>query len=112
MNAHYQKYREQYIKRAREWRERYPERVKENGIKYRHGISLKDYNKMFIKQNGRCAICEKPQSDFSRKFIVDHCHKTGRIRDLLCYCCNTLLGKIENEPENLKKLLKYLDKYK
>lgn len=112
MNAHYQKYREQYIRRSREWRKKYPERVKEYGIKYRHGISLKDYKNMLKQQNGKCAICGKLQSDFKQKFIVDHCHKTNKIRGLLCCRCNTLLGRIENIPDNFKRLLEYMEKYK
>ena len=112
MNTHYQKYKEQYIRRSREWREKYPERVIENGIKYRHGISLEDYKRILEEQNGKCAICGKLQSDFKQRFIVDHCHKTEKIRGLLCYRCNTLLGRIENVPNNFKKLLEYLEKYK
>ena len=66
---------------------------------YRFGITPDDFDKMFIQQNGRCALCGRPEPDVqygrTRKLNVDHDHKTGRVRGLLCVQCNTLLGHLE-----------------
>ena len=47
-----------------------------------------EYKKLFDRQNGRCALCDKPQSHFKRKLHVDHDHKTKINRRLLCLNCN------------------------
>jgi hypothetical protein len=48
----------------------------------------KERDYFFRKQNGRCAICDKHQSNFKRRLNLDHNHKSGQIRGLLCYYCN------------------------
>lgn len=65
------------------------------GLKTKFGITLDNYNQMFIEQNGCCAVCGKHQSKFQRRLAVDHNHETGKVRGLLCPNCNTLLGRIE-----------------
>lgn len=63
----------------------------------KYGMTLEDYDKMFVAQNGQCAICQKHQSELKHTLVVDHNHKTGKIRGLLCNRCNTLLGHIEHD---------------
>jgi hypothetical protein len=61
---------------------------------------------MLKKQNNKCLVCERSQSDFKTNFCVDHNHKTGRVRGLLCISCNRLVGEIENgKAEKAKKYL-------
>lgn len=64
-----------------------------------------------IKKHGnKCAICEKPREAFKKNFALDHNHKTGKIRGLLCYRCNKfILGR--QTLETVKKMLEYLLKY-
>ena len=64
-------------------------------LKTVYGIPFDDYNRMFTEQNGCCAICGKHQSEFSNRLNVDHDHKTGVVRGLLCVACNTRLGQYE-----------------
>lgn len=59
-------------------------------LKYKYGITLEDYNRMFNEQEGKCFICH-----LNKKLVIDHCHKTGKVRKLLCHGCNIILGKIE-----------------
>src|ERR1700730_4434188 len=65
--------------------------------KRRYGITFEQYEDMFAEQGGVCAACGKPEKKFSNKskqitrLHVDHCHKTGRVRGLLCNDCNTAL---------------------
>ena len=80
-------------------------------LKKRFNMSEEDYNILFIKQNGCCAMCEVHQSKFTRKLGVDHCHKTGKIRGLLCTACNARLGTVEDKEFCLKATV-YLQKFK
>lgn len=67
----------------------------------KHGLAGKRYQQayatMFAEQNGLCKICKRDQEHAPHKrFCIDHCHVTGKIRGLLCEPCNHLLGDIEN----------------
>jgi Recombination endonuclease VII len=62
------------------------------------------------KHGNKCAICNKPGSAFKKKLAVDHAHKSGRIRGLLCFYCNRyVLGR--HTQETAKSILDYLLKY-
>ena len=71
----------------------------------KYGITPVDYNQMFAKQNGCCLYCDKHQSEFDYRLCVDHNHTTGKVRGLLCYRCNVILGTVENNLELVKKML-------
>jgi hypothetical protein len=73
-----------------------------------YGITLEDYKRMLVEQNSCCKMCDKHSSLFKRCLHVDHCHKTGVIRGLLCTNCNTALGIIESEELN-ERALRYLN---
>ena len=87
---------------------------KENGIFRDFGITLKDYDKMLEKQNGGCKICGTKEIGHKRqgRFCVDHNHKTGKIRGLLCTNCNRLLGAAKDDIEILTKAITYLTESK
>lgn len=64
--------------------------------------------KLSVKQGGKCGICEKPESAFKMRLSVDHNHKTGQVRGLLCYRCNKfIVGR--HTLESALKLVKYLE---
>lgn len=76
-----------------------------------HGCSYEEYKRLEAKQKGKCAVCKKPPrgSKFNeRRLHVDHCHRTGFIRGLLCIKCNVALGLLEDNPRLLKSALRYL----
>ena len=58
-------------------------------------MSLEQYNQMALAQNGVCAICKKENSN-GIKLSVDHNHKTGKVRGLLCQRCNFVIGEISD----------------
>lgn len=71
----------------------------------RHGITRADYERMDAEQNGLCAICQRrPHAQ------IDHCHKTGKVRGLLCPGCNTALGKFGDNAAALRRALDYLER--
>lgn len=58
-----------------------------------YGLVQSQYDEIFQRQDGKCAICLR---DFKEETpSVDHCHQTGLIRGLLCFSCNPHLGKVE-----------------
>jgi hypothetical protein len=100
----------------RAWRNKNPEKVKNSALKKSYGITLEDYQKMSEKQNHSCAICEEKETAVDAKgaerfMPVDHCHKTGKIRALLCSSCNKALGGFKDNPDLLRKAAKYIEKH-
>lgn len=71
----------------------------------RYGISSDFFKGLWQDQNGCCAICDKPLKE---KFYIDHNHKTGRVRGLLCSGCNVGIGLLKDSPEMLSKAIRYL----
>lgn len=83
---------------------------REKYLQRRFGISEKDYERMFTAQSKGCAICGRPPK--KNHLAVDHDHKTGRVRGLLCYNCNRrLIGRFRN-PETFEKAARYLRRKK
>jgi hypothetical protein len=75
------------------------------------GLTEDQYNELLRKQKGVCAVCKtrKPwNKGGSDQLCVDHCHKTGKIRGLLCGRCNKVLGAVKDSPKLLKALADYL----
>lgn len=79
----------------------------------RKGMSLDEYKVKLQKQNNACEICLKPFSKNAyQSSYIDHCHRTGQFRGLLCSPCNTALGLTKENEAVLKKAVAYLRKYK
>lgn len=78
-------------------------------LKHRYGIDSDQYEQMLSAQGGRCAICGAiGGTDKQTRLYVDHNHKTGEVRKLLCPACNTAVGVIESGVERVVALAKYL----
>ena len=96
------------------WRKNNPEksklRKKTSYLKKLYGFTLDEWNEMFDAQDGKCAICGKHQTEIGKTLGVDHCHKTGKIRGLLCTTCNRGLGYFKDDIENLRCAIMYLNK--
>lgn len=73
-----------------------------------YGIDNIQYSKMLEEQKYRCAICLTDQNDLNKPLFVDHCHKSSKIRGLLCNRCNTGLGMFQDNIQNLQRALGYL----
>lgn len=79
-------------------------------LKKLYGLTLEQYNQLFQDQNGKCAICQVHQTDVKRTFNVDHNHKTGKIRGLLCSLCNSGMGGLQDDIVLLEAAINYLRK--
>lgn len=78
-------------------------------LKIKYGISIKQKEQMMNKQNNKCSICKKDFEN-SKDCNVDHNHKTGKIRGLLCFKCNCGIGYLNENVKILQKAIKYLGK--
>ncbi|MFE3452427.1 endonuclease VII domain-containing protein [Nonomuraea sp. NPDC059194] len=97
------------------WQKANPKRVREanrrGGLRRYFGLTEGEYDAILDAQNGRCAICRRASTDVPKgRLYVDHCHKTGRIRGLLCSPCNTGIGLLQEEPARFLAAITYLDR--
>ncbi|MGE6697451.1 endonuclease VII domain-containing protein [Hyphomonas sp. NPDC076900] len=78
-------------------------------LKRRLQVDFKFYHEALSRQNHCCAICgSKLNSSRYTKFAIDHCHRSGKVRGLLCTHCNTGIGLFKESPERLSAALRYL----
>ena len=112
---YHQKYRKINKERRgaylKQWGKENPEKIRAQKYRNRYGCDIEDYNNMLEKQKNCCAICfsKDPQITNKKYFFIDHCHKTNRVRGLLCYLCNSLLGKAKDNVAILSSAIKYLN---
>ena len=85
--------------------------VKKSFIKCTYGIVYEDYLSMHREQEYKCKICKRHADEFKKGLVVDHDHKTGKVRALLCINCNSQLHVLENK-ELYDKYMNYLNEYK
>lgn len=79
-------------------------------LRKKYGITLEDYTRMYVKQKGRCLICDTKHEE--GKLVVDHCHATGTVRALLCSKCNKGLGLFHDDVDLMQEAAKYITRYK
>jgi hypothetical protein len=75
---------------------------------YNYGVTEEEYNALYAKQGGCCAICGHCPVPPEPFLVVDHVHDTEVVRGLLCGTCNTGLGMLKENPEIVEKALEYL----
>lgn len=103
--------------RQREARRKNPERFKKYSLKRDYGISLQLYQEILVAQGGRCAGCgalsgsERSNNNGYKSLSVDHDHKTGAVRGLLCSRCNKGIGDLLDSPALLRRLADYIEHY-
>lgn len=75
----------------------------------KYGLTLHEYTELIEAQGGVCLICRRNPEEMNRRFAVDHCHETGRIRGILCTACNSGLGMFGEDPDRLRRAIAYLE---
>lgn len=81
--------------------------ARESRYKRLYNITIEEYDKILEYQGGVCAICLEPPKG-NRRFAVDHCHRTGLIRGLLCWQCNRAIGSFYDRQELMWTAFVYL----
>lgn len=95
---------------ATHWREvkkRRKGNAHEKRVQKVYGLPPGGYDSLYDFQGGRCAICHVA-TGASRKLSVDHDHKTGQVRGLLCRPCNDMLGHIRDSRQTVSRMAQYL----
>lgn len=89
-------------------------------LRQKYGLTPEGYDAIHAKQKGLCAVCGKPEKTITAKYhtvlnrrlirrlAVDHCHKTGKVRGLVCSNCNRGMGMFGDDPDLMRKAINYL----
>lgn len=128
---HNRKAYEKRLERNREWRKNNKEKLKEyyqkrqtsperkeydriRSYQRRYGITREIFLEMRERQNRCCAICGRHEDEKLSRWgtlCIDHDHKTGQVRKLLCAQCNKGLGSFRDSPELLEKAMEYIKEF-
>jgi hypothetical protein len=111
---YHKQYNLKYKERAKELRAKQTPAQKKQHAEYmrnyvlqrEYGIDAEEYERMWVAQLGLCAICGDAESKGRGRLHVDHCHKTNKVRKLLCVTCNMALGVYERNHEKFSKYIR------
>jgi hypothetical protein len=114
--AHYEANKDKVKAQAKAWREANPERKRgadwAGHLRRSYGITLEQYDQMLRDQDGKCAICQRPEAESAGgKLAVDHMHCSGRVRSLLCRQCNSAIGMLREDPDIIYAAAQYVRKH-
>jgi hypothetical protein len=92
---------------GRKWRAgRSSDQRKDSHLKRTYGITIEQWDQMFLEQGSRCAIC---RCEDASRWHVDHCHTTQRVRGILCSHCNLMIGHAKDNIQTLLTAAEYLN---
>lgn len=83
-------------------------------IEYHYGINTDELFDMLLSQDGKCATCQCSitlERKHTNRAHIDHDHRTGKVRELLCKECNKALGLIKEDKDTLMNMIAYIDKH-
>jgi hypothetical protein len=122
--AKYRENPEPYIRRTQRWRENNPDRYmaykawyrethkeqrrvqnRSGYLRRKYGLAPAEFDFLVVAQAGRCAICNREDG---KELRVDHDHKTGIVRGLLCGSCNRAMGLFHEDPNRFRSAEMYL----
>jgi len=83
-------------------------KVRASTIRRRFGVTTEQYDEMLARQNGGCAICGKTNPN-GHRLAIDHNHRSGKVRGLLCRNCNSAIGQLLDSPELIRKAADYVE---
>lgn len=111
--AHLDKVRKQAREHAQKSRRERPQqhhaRDRKSALRKNYGLSMIEYQERLERQGGVCAICARAPNTGRRYLCVDHDHKTGTIRGLLCNKCNVVLGLVDDDSNVLREMISYVE---
>lgn len=113
--TYYAKNKQRILKAVNDWKIKNPTKFRDNQYRAKFGITGSEYDALFTKQNGVCAICKQAETVRHKNgkvypLCVDHCHSSGCIRGLLCQTCNKGLGNFKDSTLFLMNAVEYLQK--
>lgn len=84
---------------------------RKKNLQKKYGISFEAYNAILEAQGGRCAICLTDKNNNNKALCVDHCHKTNKVRGILCNRCNRSIGLLHDSWKIAQASADYLKKH-
>jgi hypothetical protein len=109
--AYYEKNKEKAAAYGREYVRVNKEKLRCHTLQRNYGITSIEYDRILAFQNGVCACCYTSNPGRQHKaFNVDHCHKTGKVRGLICYSCNVGIGHLGDNFQSVSNAITYLSK--
>lgn len=103
--------------RVKAWRTANPEKSRASirvcVMRQRYGLTVEEYDRISIGQNGTCAICKRPETathdGLVKRLAIDHCHSTGQIRGFLCFRCNSAVGNMGEDAARMRAAADYIE---
>lgn len=110
--VHYDKNKEKINKKCQEYHALNAPKIRSQSwarrVKRIYGITLEQYEQKKASQDYRCKLCSRHESELRVGLNLDHCHKTGKLRDFLCNECNVGIGNFKEDTALLLKTIDYL----
>ncbi len=104
--------RERMNQKHRDYHKRNPNRKPAYDLRTKYGLTMDEHESMVQACGNLCECCGRPQTHKRHKrLVVDHCHRTGKTRGLLCSLCNTAIGQLGDSVEVLTKCIEYLRRH-
>jgi len=107
------KHRARFNKVSRDWYKKNKSESRKRVIKKKYGLDVIEYEKLVLAQKNLCAICKNSErvkfKGRLKELAVDHNHRTGKVRGLLCHSCNLAIGALLDNPDLFRKAAEYLE---
>jgi hypothetical protein len=105
------KNKEKILGYAKKYREKNKAKYHNYHLVKKYGLTSADRDALLQSQNNGCAVCGSISPRNKYGWQVDHCHRTGKVRGVLCHGCNLALGGARESKTILEQLIKYLEKH-
>lgn len=105
--AYYRENAKSFYEYNVQYRKEHSEKCHDSYLRYYYGITREQYLAKLRSQHGQCAGCLRP-FDETLVAAVDHCHRSGVFRGLLCSFCNRALGLVKDAPDTLRNMALYV----
>ena len=103
----YLKNKEKISKERKEYYRKFPELVRKRRMMTTYKITAEKYDE--LNSINKCQCCGKNKKEFVKGLSIDHCHKSGEVRGMLCTNCNTAIGLFDDNPDIMRKAIGYLN---
>lgn len=107
-----QENQDKVARHGRKWRQKNRDHIREYKRQWQYNLTPAQYQHLLEKQSFKCASCGVNFATLSADAIsIDHCHKTNKVRGILCRSCNLALGLMNDDLVKIRKLAKYIAKF-
>jgi len=109
----YKRNRVKILCQQKVYRDSHKDSIRSTKLKQYYGITLVEYTSILAKQGGTCALCPMTQeqhvSKYGMSLVIDHDHRTGKVRGILCTNHNVGIGRFNDNPNALREAARYIE---